>query len=145
MVPATAVRVRGLGAGGCGVVVGHLAAAAARRGRREHLLLHMHQCCLAAGIGACSHDEPADRAARDAARLAGRVQSQAQRQWWPLWTASIWPAAAGLETLAAYGNGLRVLHEENGLLEILNFRCDTYAAASNRPSPYSRAQNSPQN
>ena len=88
VVPATAVRVRGLGAGGCGVVVGHLAAASARRGRREHLLLavqlwrnsaalHMHQCCLAAGIGACSHDEPADRAARDAARLAGRVQSQA--------------------------------------------------------------------
>ena len=136
---AAAVRVRGLVAGGCGLVNGRRAAAAARRGRPEHLLLavqlwrngatlHRHQCCLPAGIGACSHDELANRAARHAARLAGRVECQAQRPWWPMWTATIVPAAAGLDESAAYGTGLRVLHVENGLLEILNSRCDAYAA-----------------
>ena len=139
------MRVRGLGAGGCGVVVGHSDAAAARRGRRGHLLLavvlwrnsatlNMHQCCLPAGIGACRHEEPADRAAQDAARLAGRVDSQAQRQWWPTWAASNGPAAASLEASAAFGSGLRVLRVENELLKILDLRCDTSAAASNRPS-----------
>ena len=137
VVSAAAVRVRGLVAGGCGLINGRRAAAAARRERPEHLLLavqlwrngatlHRHQCCLPAGIGACSHDELADRAARDAARLAGRVECQAQRPWWPMWTARIVLAAAGLEESAAYGTGLRVLHVENGLLEILNSRCDTY-------------------
>ena len=90
-VPATTVRVRGLGAGGCGVVVGHRAAAAARRGRPEHLLLavhlwrnvtavNTHQCCLPADIGACFRDELAHHDAQDAARLAGRVGFHPQRQ-----------------------------------------------------------------
>ena len=144
-VPVTTVRVRGLGAGGCGVVVGHSDAAAARRGRRGHLLLavvlwrnsatlNMHQCCLPAGIGACRHDEPADRAAQDAARLAGRVDSQAQRQWWPTWAASNGPAAASFEASAAFGSGIRVRHVENLLLEVFNLVCGASAAVSERSS-----------
>ena len=141
VVPATAVRVRGLGAGGCGFVTGRRAAAAARRGRSEHLQLavhlwrnaaavHRHQCCLPADIGACIRDELAHRDAQDAAVLAGRIDSQAQRQWWPAWTTSIGPAAAAPEASAAYGIGLRVLHVENDLIKIFNLRCDTSVAAS---------------
>ena len=151
--PCTAVRVRGLCAGGCRVVVGHLAAASARRGRREHLLLavqlwrnsatlHMYQCCLAACIGACSHDKPADRAARESARTAGRVQSQAQRQWWQLWTASIWHAVAGFDASATFGTDIRVRHVENLVLEMFNLVCDTSTADLKRPSQSGRRTSS---
>ena len=150
--PCTAVRVRGLCAGGCRVVVGHLAAASARRGRREHLLLavqlwrnsatlHMYQCCLAACIGACSHDKPADRAARESARIAGRVQSQAQRQWWQLWTASIWHAVAGFDASATFGTDIRVRHVENLVLEMFNLVCDASTADLKRPSQIKRNAN----
>ena len=65
VVPCTAVRVRGLVAGGCGFVNGCRAAAAARRGRRERLQLavdlwrngatfHKHQYLLAGSIVACA-------------------------------------------------------------------------------------------
>ena len=91
VVLAAAVRVCGLVAGGCGLVNGRRAAAAARRGRAERLQLavdlwrnaatfNRHQCCLPAGIGACSRDEPARRDVHDATRQARRVDSQAQRQ-----------------------------------------------------------------
>ena len=145
VVSVTAVRVRGLVAGGCGFVNGLRAAAAARRGRAERLQLAVdlwrnaatfsrHQCCLPAGIGACSHDELARHDVHDAARRARRVQSQAQRQWWPAFTASIGPAVAGLDTSAAFGVDLRVRHVENLLLTVLNLLCGTSVAASKRSS-----------
>ena len=92
----------------------------------------MHQCCLPAGIGACSHDEIADRDGQDAARVAGRIDSQAQRQWWHACTTSIGPAAAGLEGAAAFGSGIRVPHVENELLKTFILVCGTSAAASER-------------
>ena len=145
VVLAAAVRVRGLVAGGCGLINGRRAAAAARRGRPEHLLLavqlwrngatlHRHQCCLPAGIGACSHDELADHGAQDAAAFAGRVDYQAQRQCCSTCTTSIEPAAAALVTAAAFGTGIRVRHVENLLIEILNLLCGTSAAVPERSS-----------
>ena len=145
VVPATAVRVRGLVAGGCGFVNGRRAAAAARRGRAERLQLAVdlwrnaatfsrHQCCLPAGIGACSRDKLARRDVHDATRQARRVGSQAQRQWWPILTASIGPAVAVLDASAAFGADQRVQHVENLLLKIFNLLCGASAAASKRPS-----------
>ena len=119
MVPATALRDRWLADGGRGFVDSCRAAAAACRGRRGRLqlavnlwrnaaALHRQQFCLPAGIGACSHDEVAHRDEGDAARLAGRVEHQAQRQWWQQWTACNGHAVAGLDESAAFGADLRV-------------------------------------
>ena len=139
------MRVRGLVAGGCGLVNGRRAAAAARRGRAERLQLavdlwrnaatfNRHQCCLPAGIGACSHDEVAHRDEGDAARLAGRAEHQAQRQWWQQWTTCNEHAVAGRDGSAAFGADLHVRHVENLLFEVFNLVCDTSAADSKRPS-----------
>ena len=98
----------------------------------------MHQCCLPAGIGACSHDEIADRDGQDAARVAGRIDSQAQRQWWHACSTSIEPAAAALEASAAFGIGVRVLNVENGILKIFNLVCGRSAAAPKRPNQSGR-------
>ena len=144
MSPATIVRVRWLRCGAGGLVDGRCAAAAARRERADRLLhavdfwrnlapIHRHQCCLPAGIGACSHDELADHGAQDAAVFAGRVDFQAQRQCCSACTTSIGLAAAMLETAAAFGKGLRVRHVEKELLKILNLLCGASAAASDQP------------
>ena len=142
---ATTVRARGLAAGGRGLVNSRRAAAAARRGRAARLQLVVDlcrnaarfssdQCCLPAGIGACSHDEVAHRDEGDAARLVGRAEHQPQRQWWQHWTTCNGHAVAGLDGSAAFGADQRVLHVENLLLEIFNLLCGTSAAASKRPS-----------
>ena len=101
-----------------------------------------HQCCLPACVGACSHDELAHRDVHDATRLAGRVQSEAQRQWWPTLQASIGHAVAVLDESAAFGTDLRVRHVENLLLEIFNLVCDTSTAALKRPSQSGRRTSS---
>ena len=145
MSPAAIVRVRWLRCGAGGLVDGRCAAAAARRERADRLLhavdlwrnlapIHRHQCCLPAGIGACSHDELADHGAQDAAAFAGRVDYQAQRQCCSTCTTSIEPAAAALVTAAAFGTGIRVRHVENLLIEILNLLCGTSAAVPERSS-----------
>ena len=88
---ATTVRARALAAAGRGLVNSRRAAAAPRRGRAARLQLVVdlwrnaatfsrHQCCLPAGIGACSRDKLARRDVHDATRQARRVGSQAQRQ-----------------------------------------------------------------
>ena len=89
---------------------------------------------LASDIGACARRELVRHGVHDRAQLARRVGFRLQRQWWTACSTSIEPAAAALEASAAYGVGLRVLHVENGLLKIFNLRCDTSAAASDRPS-----------
>ena len=99
--------------------------------QHDRLVRHAckHQCLLAGSIGAGMTKLPIVLR-QDAARLAGRVDSQAQRQWWPTWAASNGPAAASLEASAAFGSGLRVLRVENELLKILDLRCDTSAVHS---------------
>ena len=146
---ATTVRARGLAAGGRGLVNSRRAAAAARRGRAARLQLVVDlwrnaarfssdQCCLPAGIGACSHDEVAHRDEGDAARLVGRAEHQPQRQWWQHWTTCNGHAVAGLDGSAAFGDDPRVRHVENLQLEMFNLVCDASVADSKRPSQSSR-------
>jgi len=93
---------------------------------------------LASDIGACARRELVRHAGHDRAQPARRVRSRVQCQWLPACSTSIEPAAAALDTSAAFGTGIRVRHVENLLLEILNLLCGASAAVSERSSQSGR-------